>query len=714
MLLIFANGYASSKGGLENDILYYILVDRFQDGDSGNNIPEYAFDNKSEKLADQLKNKIKYTDAYFQKYNSHLKSKNKSDPRQMVQETVLYNQINNALIKSEYDPSKRYMGQYFGGDLEGIIQRLPYLADLGVTQLVLTPIMDNANGWIFHPKSNYTLHTKPNEDLSIVNKKQAHMITSYHGYWTIDWFEIDEHWRSSKDSYENRFDVLKRLLVEANKYDIGIILDITLNHTSPLPYDLVTKQLIRGSHTNPDSDTFPETGAIYQHGIKLARGIDQSTHQYDPDAWFNPPMDIDFSKNPPKLFEELSRMSGGIPDLNQNYEHVKRYLLDAVEFWLRFNTDNQSVKDNVPIRGFRLDAIKHVNNHFWKSLEQRVDYVWNDLLTKIPNLPKKAILIGEYFDGGLREKDSLDYISQMQNSSMFDFGLSIPLRQFFSNERNWYGTTQTLEEQTMGINHPKVIKKLDQFDLSKQINSIFFTNPLEIPLPHFQYENISYEDQKSWITFLESHDMPRLKTAYPHNNGKDMPDTLYGSAVRFLLTARGVPLLMYGMETSLALPYHPELNGLFGIGGDPFNRPMMIWPGDPGWNQEIYEITKEMIHLRKNYPLLRYGETRFLKPQGHQKGEDIFMLRYSDQYPYSILYAYSSQGGQYLINLAKNNIEFSGEFEFSRNAFKDEFPSDKVQITFSSEDTLGLDLGEHQSVVIVIKKRPGDNLPQAF
>ncbi len=34
---------------------------------------------------------------------------------------------------------------YHGGDFEGIIQHLPYLKDLGVTALWLTPIYDNSN-----------------------------------------------------------------------------------------------------------------------------------------------------------------------------------------------------------------------------------------------------------------------------------------------------------------------------------------------------------------------------------------------------------------------------------------------------------------------------------------------------------------------------------------------------------------------------------------
>ena len=77
------------------------------------------------------------------------------------------------------------------GDLNGIVQKLEYLEDLGVEQLWLMPI---------HPSS------------------------SYHKYDVEDYYAIDKDYGTMTD-FEN-------LIVEANKHGISIIMDLVLNHSS--------------------------------------------------------------------------------------------------------------------------------------------------------------------------------------------------------------------------------------------------------------------------------------------------------------------------------------------------------------------------------------------------------------------------------------------------------------------------------------------------
>ena len=78
---------------------------------------------------------------------------------------------------------------FFGGDLEGIIFKLPYLEELGVNALYLTPI--------FKSPSN-------------------------HKYNTTDYYEVDP-------SFGNK-DSLKRLVKELHQRQIRIILDGVFNH----------------------------------------------------------------------------------------------------------------------------------------------------------------------------------------------------------------------------------------------------------------------------------------------------------------------------------------------------------------------------------------------------------------------------------------------------------------------------------------------------
>ena len=80
-----------------------------------------------------------------------------------------------------------------GGDIEGIIERLGYIAQLGFTQLWPTPLIEN--------------------DMPAY---------SYHGYAATDHYKIDARYGSNDD--------FLRLSSQARKHGIGIIQDVVLSH----------------------------------------------------------------------------------------------------------------------------------------------------------------------------------------------------------------------------------------------------------------------------------------------------------------------------------------------------------------------------------------------------------------------------------------------------------------------------------------------------
>jgi cyclomaltodextrinase len=83
------------------------------------------------------------------------------------------------------------LNEFVGGNLRGVIERLDYLADLGVTALWLSPIFRT---------------------------------TSYHGYDTSDFFAVDPRFGSDDD--------LRALVQAAHTRGLRVILDFVANHTS--------------------------------------------------------------------------------------------------------------------------------------------------------------------------------------------------------------------------------------------------------------------------------------------------------------------------------------------------------------------------------------------------------------------------------------------------------------------------------------------------
>ena len=84
---------------------------------------------------------------------------------------------------------------YHGGDLRGIQSHLPYLKDLGVTTLWLTPIVKNGAA------------------------------QDYHGYGAVDLYAVDPHLGALKDYQE--------LIAAAHKQGMKIFFDAVPNHVGP-------------------------------------------------------------------------------------------------------------------------------------------------------------------------------------------------------------------------------------------------------------------------------------------------------------------------------------------------------------------------------------------------------------------------------------------------------------------------------------------------
>ncbi|MBR1692158.1 MAG: hypothetical protein IJ711_05210 [Lachnospiraceae bacterium] len=113
--------------------------------------------------------------------------------------------------------SKGYCLDFFGGDLEGVKQKLPYLKELGVTAVYLNPIFE---------------------------------APSIHKYDCIDYFHVDPHFGGDK--------ALAELSEALHQNDMKLILDISINHTGTahkwFNKDCLYFDQSVGAYHNPDSE----------------------------------------------------------------------------------------------------------------------------------------------------------------------------------------------------------------------------------------------------------------------------------------------------------------------------------------------------------------------------------------------------------------------------------------------------------------------------
>ncbi|KFZ43795.1 alpha-amlyase [Anoxybacillus flavithermus] len=200
---------------------------------------------------------------------------------------IMVDRFNNGNPKNDYEVNVHDPKAYHGGDLQGIIDKLDYIKGMGFTAIWLTPIFANEKG-------------------------------GYHGYWIEDFYKVEEHFGTLDD--------FKRLVKEAHKRDMKVILDFVVNHTG------------------------------YNH------------------PWLNDPAKKDWFHEKKDIFNWANQQEVengwlfGLPDLAQENPEVKAYLFDVAKWWIQ-ETD---------IDGYRLDTVKHVPKWFWDEFAKEVKSVKQD------------------------------------------------------------------------------------------------------------------------------------------------------------------------------------------------------------------------------------------------------------------------------------------------------------------------------------------------
>lgn len=204
---------------------------------------------------------------------------------------------NNGTLTDDYRPGD--MHYYQGGDWEGLTDKLDYIADMGFTAIWITP-----------PQKNEKFSRSGDE-------------AGYHGYYTKDFNDVNEHFGTSGD--------LETLIEEAHERGIKVIIDAQLNHTADyLAY--------------PSTSYSPPT-------YKPEAPFD------DPGWYHNNPNISDFNDPYQLLYYSL----GGLDDLDQDNPDVWDALLNAYDGWFAYG-----------FNGSRIDAVLEIPEQYLADFEDHV------------------------------------------------------------------------------------------------------------------------------------------------------------------------------------------------------------------------------------------------------------------------------------------------------------------------------------------------------
>jgi glycosidase len=497
---------ASVRSPRLGEVIYFLLPDRFNDGDLSNNRG----------------------------------GSTSADPEQ-----------------SGFDPVNPNF--FHGGDLPGVTAKLDYLHDLGATSIWMTPIFRNRAVQHFG--------------------EGAPSKAGYHGYWIVDFTEIDPHLGSKKD-----FQVL---IAEAKNRGIGTILDVVVNHTA---------------------DVIQPKGDIHSYQYKYSKPYrDANGKPFDDREFINredfPPLDVNLSfpvppiflneedrkvkvpdwLNDPTVYHNRGEASTGgesaqygdisaLDDLFTEQLRVVHGMIDIYSNWVQ----------DFDLTGIRLDTVKHVNNEFWQSFNPAI------LEAARKAGRQNFFIFGEVYDPDPAYLSEFAHRASMP--SVLDFGFQRAVRGFVS-----------------GAVAPA---KMAEF-FSKDA---FYTTPSA--------------NAYGLVTFLGNHDLGRIGYFLTNDVGGASNEELLARDIlahAVLFFSRGIPALYYGDE-----------QGFTGNGGDVAAREDMFGSQVPVYAQEkrIGGGDGAVAAFNENHPLFRaIREMILVRKQNLTLQRGIQTVRYADGNP---------------------------------------------------------------------------------
>jgi glycosidase len=200
---------------------------------------------------------------------------------------------------------------YHGGDFRGLRGRLPYLVDLGVTSLWLTPVYRPAPRWF-----------------EVETQGKSRRFADFHGYSPVDFFDTNPRF-GTPDDYQ-------ALVAEAHRLGLKVIQDQVIGYVGPRHRWVEhppAPDWFHGPIANPPPCTFRFDALVNPYATDAERrGVT--------DGWF----------------------FGILPDLDTRNPRVRRYAFQQSLWWAtRFEAD-----------GLRLDTYPMVERDFWRDWSRRL------------------------------------------------------------------------------------------------------------------------------------------------------------------------------------------------------------------------------------------------------------------------------------------------------------------------------------------------------
>ena len=444
---------------------------------------------------------------------------------------------------TRYDEGSNRTREFYGGDLEGIIQKLDYLKELGIDGIYLNPIFVSPSnhkydtqdynyvdphfgvivkdgGEVVNPEEDPNYQNKNMDNASAINKDATKYIIR----------------TTSKENLEASNEKMKELISKAHEMGIKVILDGVFNHCGSF------NKWIDREHIYPDNEgpgAYESKDSPFIDYFVFTRDKWPDNESYE--SWWG-------YKTLPKLNYE------GSDELVEN-------IMGIAEMWVgeEYNAD-----------GWRIDVAAEIghspgyNHEFYKMFRNRVK-----------NANPEAVILGEVYGNASAWLMGNEWDTIMNYDAFFEpigwFLTGLEKHSYNRNSdllNNTEALDTTLKETMAVIPYPSLETAMNQLD--NHDHSRFLTRT-----------------SGKVDTYRDSKDMSK-----PEEAGEGINKGILKEAVIMQMTLPGAPTLYYGDEA--------------GVVGwtDPDCRRTYPWGNE---DEELLSFYKDIISIHKEYSSIITG-----------------------------------------------------------------------------------------------------------
>ena len=360
------------------------------------------------------------------------------------------------------DPWEKEMGPDFydhgvfhrryGGDLQGIIDKLDYLKKLGINTIYLNPVfyarsLHKYDGNSFHHVDPY-FGPDPDGDFALMATETANPTT----------------WKDTKADQ-----LFFKFLQDAHARGIRVILDGVFNHTGR---DFFAFADLR---KNQEGSPYKNWYIVKSYDNPLT-----AENEFKYQCWWDHDTLPEFADS---------------TDGSDLHPEPKAYVMQATRRWMDPNGDGNP-EDGID--GWRLDVANEVPNQFWRD--------WNSMVRQIN---PEAYTVAEFWS------DAGDYLRDCGFSATMNYhGFAMPAKAFLFDQRVGARDFGIMIEQRMH-EHPHDVRYAMQnlFDShdTPRAGSMIVNGAFDKNLDYLNREDFDYDkSERSSPRFYENYDISRL------------------------------------------------------------------------------------------------------------------------------------------------------------------------------------------------------------